>query len=612
MSLLSESAIVLTAAVVALPLFKRLGFGTVLGYLAAGLLIGPHVFGLVTDVERLQHISEMGVVFLLFIIGLELQPRRLWALRNPVFGAGGAQIAITTLVLAAAAYALGLAPQAAVIAGFGLAMSSTAFAIQTLAEKKQLTTQHGRAAFSILLFQDVAVIPALAVLPLLAGDSSVSLSMEMARAAGVIIVVVVGGRLVLKPFLRVMARADSPELFTAAALLVVLSTAFFMDMVGLSMTLGSFLAGVLLADSEYRHELEATLDPFKGLLLGLFFIAVGMSVDLHLLIQQPLLVVGLALGLLAIKGAILFALGRLTGLPTIGARHLAVYISQGGEFAFVLYALAGEHHLLDPSTGHLLVAVVSVSMALTPFLIKLSEWLCRARAAQQPTENYDTIDEEDSQVILAGFGRMGQIVARVLRLRKIPFTALDKSFEQVDFVRKFGGKVYFGDASRLDLLRAARAERAKIFVLAIDDVDASLRTAEMVRRHYPHLKIYARARNRQHVYKLREIGVHVVVREQFYSSLEMSRQLLIEFGATPEEARTLMMRFRDHDEQMLTRQQQFHQDEAKLIESVKQSLIELEDLFEQDVSMQNKNGQKAETSATDSLTPPLSRTRERE
>lgn len=597
MSLLSESAIVLTATVLALPLFKRLGFGTVLGYLAAGLLIGPHVLGLVTDVERLQHISEMGVVFLLFIIGLELQPRRLWALRKPVFGAGGAQIAITTIALAAAAYALGLAPQAAVIAGFGLAMSSTAFAIQTLAEKKQLTTQHGRTAFSILLFQDVAVIPALAVLPLLAGDSSVSLSMEMARAAGVIIVVVVGGRLVLKPFLRIMARADSPELFTAAALLVVLSTAFFMDMVGLSMTLGSFLAGVLLADSEYRHELEATLDPFKGLLLGLFFIAVGMSVDLQLLIQQPLLVVGLALGLLAVKGAILFALGRLTGLPTIGARHLAVYISQGGEFAFVLYALAGEHHLLDAETRQLLVAVVSVSMALTPLLIKLSEWLCQARAAQQPVENYDTIDEEDSQVILARFGRMGQIVARVLRLRKIPFTALDKSFEQVDFVRKFGGKVYFGDASRLDLLRAARAERAKIFVLAIDDVDSSLRTAEMVRRHYPHLKIYARARNRQHVYKLREIGVHVVVREQFYSSLEMSRQLLIEFGATPEEARTLMVRFRDHDEQMLARQQQFHQDEAKLIESVKQSLVELEDLFEQDVSMQNKNGNGAQKKA---------------
>lgn len=600
MSLLSESAIVLTATVVALPFFKRLGFGTVLGYLAAGLLIGPHVLGLVTDVERLQHISEMGVVFLLFIIGLELQPRRLWALRKPVFGAGGAQIAITTIALAAAAYALGLAPQAAVIAGFGLAMSSTAFAIQTLAEKKQLTTQHGRTAFSILLFQDVAVIPALAVLPLLAGDSSVSLSMEMARAAGVIIVVVVGGRLVLKPFLRVMARADSPELFTAAALLVVLSTAFFMDLVGLSMTLGSFLAGVLLADSEYRHELEATLDPFKGLLLGLFFIAVGMSVDLQLLIQQPLLVVGLALGLLAIKGAILFALGRLTGLPTIGARHLAVYISQGGEFAFVLYALAGEHHLLDAETRQLLVAVVSVSMALTPFLIKLSEWLCRTRAAQQPIENYDTIDAEDSQVILAGFGRMGQIVARVLRLRKIPFTALDKSFEQVDFVRKFGGKVYFGDASRLDLLRAAHTERAKIFVLVVDDVDSSLRIAEMVRRHYPHLKIYARARNRHHVYKLREIGVHVVVREQFHSSLEMSRQLLIDFGATPDEARTLMVRFRDHDENMLARQQQFHQDEAQLIASVKQSLTELEDLFEQDVSMQNKNGNGAQKKAQES------------
>ena len=589
MSLLSESAIVLTAAVIALPLFKRLGFGTVLGYLAAGLLIGPHMLALVTDVERLQHISEMGVVFLLFIIGLELQPRRLWALRKPVLGSGGAQIILTTLALAAAGYTLGLPVQAALIAGFGLALSSTAFAIQSLAEKKQLTTQHGRAAFAILLFQDVAVIPVLALLPLLAGDTHVELSVEVLRAVIVIVVIIVGGRLLLKPFLRAMAKLDSPELFTAAALLVVLSTAFLMDVAGLSMTLGSFLAGVLLADSEYRHELEATLNPFKGLLLGLFFIAVGMSVDLPLLMNQPLLVIGLALGLLVIKATILFAIGRVTGLPTVGARHLAVYISQGGEFAFVMYALASEHHLLDAATGQLLVAVVTVSMAMTPLLIKLSEWLCRTRAAPQLDENYDAIDEQESQVILAGFGRMGQIVARVLRLRKIPFTALDKSFEQVDFVRKFGGKVYFGDASRLDLLRAAHADQAKIFVLAVDDVESSLRIAEMVHRHYPHLKIYARARNRQHVYKLREIGVHYVVREQFYSSLEMARELLIDFGSTADEAKTLMTRFRDHDERMLQRQQQFHHDEAQLIASVKQSLTELEDLFEQDVSMQGKN-----------------------
>lgn len=584
MPLLNEFAVILIAAVIALPLFKRLGFGTVLGYLIAGLIVGPSMLGLVTDVDRLRHLSELGVVLLLFIIGLELQPRRLWALRRPVFGLGGFQVLSTTVVIGAVALAFGLPPVAALIAAFGLAMSSTAFALQTLAEKGQLTTQHGRTSFAILLFQDVAVIPAIAMLPLLAIDVSADSSThaQFATAMATIIGVVAAGHFLLRPFFKFVAATDSPELFTAASLLVVVGTAVVMHMADLSMALGSFIAGMLLADSEYRHELEATIEPFKGLLLGLFFVAVGMSVNLQLIAEEPVTVFGLAIGLVSLKAAILFGLGRWHGLSTPAARSLAIAISQGGEFAFVLYELAGSGGLLPHATSQLLTAVVTVSMAITPLLFALNAWFEKRHRIEAKVEQYDTIDDDQSEVIVAGFGRVGQVVTRVLRVRKIRFTALEKSFEQVDFVRKFGGKVYFGDAARLELLRAAKTDQAKIFVIAVDDVDASVRIAELVRRHYPRLKIFARARNRNHVYRLREVGVHVVVREVFYSSLEISRQLLKEFGLNEPESARLVDRFRQHDEAMLLTQQAFHQDEAKLIASVKQYVRELEDLFEQD------------------------------
>lgn len=584
MPLLNEFAVILIAAVIALPLFKRLGFGTVLGYLIAGLIVGPNLLGLVTDVERLRQLSELGVVLLLFIIGLELQPRRLWALRRPVFGLGGFQVLATTLVIGAIALAVGLPPATALVAAFGLAMSSTAFALQTLAEKGQLTTQHGRTAFAILLFQDVAVIPALAMLPLLATDvsSAGSPHAEFATAMATIIAVIVAGHFLLRPFFKFVAATDSHELFTAAALLVVVGTALLMHMAELSMALGSFIAGMLLADSEYRHELKATIEPFKGLLLGLFFIAVGMSVNLQLIADEPLAVFGLAMAVVALKAAILFGLGHWHGLSTASARNLAIAISQGGEFAFVLYELASTGGLLPPATAQLLTAVVTVSMAITPVLFALNAWFEKRRRTEAKDEPYDAIDVDQSEVIVAGFGRVGQVVTRVLRVRKIRFTALEKSFEQVDFVRKFGGKVYFGDAARLELLRAAKTEQAKIFVIAVDDVDASVRIAELVRRHYPRLKIFARARNRDHVYRLREIGVHVVVREVFYSSLEIARQLLKEFGLSEPESAKLVDRFRQHDETMLLTQQAFHHDEARLIASVKQYVRELEDLFEQD------------------------------
>lgn len=584
MPLLTEFAIILIAAVVALPLLKKLGFGTVLGYLIAGLVVGPNMLGLVTDVDRLRHFSELGVVLLLFIIGLELQPSRLWALRRPVFGLGSLQVLVTSLIICAIAFLLGLPPMAALIAGFGLAMSSTALALQTLAEKGQLTTQHGRTSFAILLFQDVAVVPAIAVLPALAVVAPAGSNSHTGffTAMLTIVVIVAAGRFLLRPFFKFVAAVDSRELFTAAALLVVVGTAILMHMADLSMALGSFIAGMLLADSEYRHELEATIEPFKGLLLGLFFIAVGMSVNVNLIADEPIAVLGLAFGLVALKAAILFGLGRWHGLSTPSARNLAIAISQGGEFAFVLYELAGGAGLLPRATSDLLTAVVTVSMAITPVLFVLNAWLERRQRTEPSAEQYDLIDDNQSEVIVAGFGRVGQVITRVLRIRKISFTALEKSFEQVDFVRKFGGKVYFGDAARLDLLHAAKTERAKVFVIAVDDVDASVHIAELVRRHYPKLKIFARARNRNHVYRLREVGVHVVVREVFYSSLEISRYLLKEFGLSDTESVRLVERFRQHDEAMLLTQQTFHRDEERLVASVKQYIRELEDLFEQD------------------------------
>lgn len=584
MPLLNEFAVILIAAVIALPLFKRLGLGTILGYLIAGLVIGPSVLGLVHDVDQLRHLSELGVVLLLFIIGLELQPSRLWALRKPVFGLGGFQVLTTALVIGGICLALDLSPLAALIASFGLAMSSTALALQTLAEKGQLTTQHGRTSFAILLFQDVAVIPAIALLPLLTshGAAGTSTQADLLTAVAVIIAIIVTGHFLLRPFFKFVATADSHDLFTAAALLVVVGTALLMHMAGLSMALGSFIAGMLLANSEYRHELEATIQPFKGLLLGLFFIAVGMSVNVQLIVDEPVTVVGLALGLVTIKAALLFGLGRWHGLSTASARSLAITISQGGEFAFVLYELAANAGLLSRTTSTLLTAVVMVSMAITPVLFALNGWIEKKRRREPRTEQYDPIEDNQSEVIVAGFGRMGQVITRVLRVRKINFTALEKSFEQVDFVRRFGGKVYYGDAARLELLRAAKTERAKIFVIAVDDVDASVRIAELIRRHYPRLKIFARARNRNHVYRLREVGAHIVVREVFYSSLELSRQILKEFGLSATEAANLIDQFRQHDEKMLLTQQAFHQDEEKLIASVQQYIRELEDLFEQD------------------------------
>ncbi len=585
---LLEVVLLLAAAVILVPLSKRVGFGAVLGYLGAGILIGPWVLGLVVDVQRIMGIAELGVVFLLFVIGLELQPSRLWALRQPIFGYGSAQVLITGALGAAIGVAAGLEPATAVIVGLGLSLSSTAFALQLLAERKELNTRHGRMSFAILLFQDLAAIPMIAIIPLLAiipaTDSIPAKFIDpwaIAKAIAVIAVIVVGGRLLLRPLFRRIARTGIPEIFTAGALLVVIGNALLMEAVGLSMALGAFLAGVLLADSEYRHELEGDIAPFRGLLLGLFFISVGMSLDLGLVASRPLLVFGLIAGLLALKGIVLWALSLFSGQGKRCALNLALYLSQGGEFAFVLFSLAAGAHVMEKSLGDLMIVVVSLSMAATPLLLAGANLLGLRGGAGTPRP-YDEIRGEENRVIIAGFGRFGQVVARVLRMHRIAFTALEASFEQVDFVRRFGSKIYFGDASRLELLNAANAAQAEVFVLAIDNVEASIKTAQLVKRHFPHLKIYARARNRHHAYRLLDVGVERIVRETFLSSLDLAESVLWGLGVNREVAARAVQRFREYDEALLRRQYQFHQDEEQLIASTKEAAEELERVFEQD------------------------------
>jgi glutathione-regulated potassium-efflux system ancillary protein KefC/glutathione-regulated potassium-efflux system protein KefB len=594
LSLLYSTVLFLAAAVIAVPLSKRLGLGTVLGFLLAGVILGPGGLGFVSHADEVLHFSELGVVLLLFLIGLELQPARLWALRGLVFGWGALQVATTGFVLMLVALALGLSLVSAFIIGLVLALSSTAFALQLLGEKNQLATAHGQTAFGILLFQDLAAIPMLAIIPLLSPTAADATGMEstlaVIEAVAVITAVVVGGRLLLPRFFRLAASTQTREILTAASLLVVVGTALLVQQAGLSMALGAFLAGVLLAESEYRHELEADIEPFKGLLMGLFFMAVGMSVDLSVILREPLTVVAVVVGLLAIKAVLLYALGRAVKLGTSSSVDLALYISQGGEFAFVLFSVAAGVQVLDPELVGLLIVAVSLSMAATPLLLVLNEHVLKLGRREEPPP-FDFINEPANPVVIAGFGRVGQVIARILRVKKIRFTALEASYEQVDFVRKYGNKIYFGDASRPELLRAAKVQQAKVFVLAIDDVEISIKTAEAVRQYCPNIKIYARARNRIHAYRLFDIGVDNVIRETFFSSTTLAREVLHGLGLTAHESEDAVVTFQRHDEALLRRQHAIYQDEAQLIASTKAGTQELQRLFEQDVSMEERQRQ---------------------
>ena len=584
MSLLEQALVFLVAAVIAVVAANRAGLASVLGYLVMGMALGPWAFDLVEGEHDILHFSEFAIVLVLFVIGLELQPRRLWAMRKPLLGLGGAQVALTCAVLAALAHLAGLPLEAAIVTGFALSLSSTAFALQLLSERKELVTRHGRLSLSVLLFQDIAVIPMLAVLSLLAvseaGSGGQEVWIDLAQAVAMIALVTVGGHYGLRYVLRAVARFGNREAFTAMALVTVIGAGVLMDAVGLSMALGAFLAGVLLAESEYRHELEADIEPFKGLLLGLFFMAIGMTLNVGLLLEAPLTILAITLGLIATKAACLAAVCLAAGQSFRAALGTAATLCQGGEFAFVILNVGVTSALMPERTAEYLTVAVIFSMAATPLLLAASDRLARRAGGDEPEIEHERV--QGNQVIVAGFGRVGQMVGRILQARRIGFTALESSAEQVDFVRRFGNKIYYGDASRPDLLRAAGADSAVLFVLAIDDVERSLATARTVARHFPHLVVHARARNRQHAYRLMDLGIAHIVRDTFYSSLEMSYGILVGLGLSESESLHTVDTFRDADERRLIAQHEIADDPERMARETEHWSRELEDLFAQD------------------------------
>jgi glutathione-regulated potassium-efflux system protein KefB len=504
-------------------------------------------------------------------------------MRSAIFGLGTAQLIATSLVLAALGMALGLSLAQALFIGLALSLSSTAFALQVLEEKGELTTRHGRLAFAVLLFQDLAAIPLIALVPLFAlGAAEPTMDVKTAVIAiGTILGVIVVGRFLLSRLYRIVAATGVREAMTATVLLTVVGVALVMEAVGLSAALGSFIAGALLADSEYRHQIEADIAPFEGLLLAVFFIAVGMSIDLGVLASEPGSLIAIVLVLVAVKAAILYLLGRWWGLDSKGARRLGLVISQGGEFAFVLFGAGALEGVIDRHMANLLTLAVTLSMAATPLLLLIDDAIKRALKPAPP--DYEMPPGGDQHVIVAGFGRFGQIVARVLRARQIPFTALDSNVEQVDFVKRFGAQIYYGDAGRLDILRAAGADKARAFVLAIDDVEGSMRVAEMVRTHFPDLPIYARARDRTHVHRLMDLGVEIIERETFLAALELTKDLLRGLGLKEGEVRRLTETFKRLDEKRLYEDYQYYTDLEKVRANAQSQAKELEELFARDV-----------------------------
>ena len=588
MNLIIDAVLFLGAAVIAVPLLNRVGLGSVLGYLAAGIVIGPSALGLVGDVESILHFAELGILLLLFLIGLELQPARLWGLRRPIFGMGGAQVIVTGLVLSGIGMLFNLDTGTALVTGFILALSSTAVVIQLLAEKGELRTRTGRVSFSILLFQDMAVIPLLALMPALtlaSGLGEVSVEPEaIFFAATAITAVIMTGHFLLPHYLRYVVTSRINELFTISALLVVAGTAALMEFVGLSMALGAFLAGVILSESAYRHALVADIEPFKGLLMGLFFVSVGVYVDLGQVLEQPVTVAGLTLGLLLVKGTCIFLLARLARQPTLVAGRLAFTLPQGGEFAFVLFTAAVANGVVNSEFAGLMILVVSLTMIATPFLHLASQHLFASPpAAAQSDQDFDRIERVDDRVIIAGFGRVGQIVGRVFRTCGVGFTAVDYDFERIRVVRRMGIKIYYGDLTRLWLLRAAGADHAEVLICAIDKVDASIQLVDLARKHFPHLKIYARARDRDHAARCVEHGVDRAVRETLGGSLEIASHALQSLGMASADVRDTIERFRVHDEAMLHAgahdPDEMHQ---AMDRSRREEAAELEHLFEED------------------------------
>ena len=581
--LLIDAIIYLAATVVFVPLASRWRLGSVLGYLAAGCLIGPFGLGFVKDVTTILHFAEFGVVLMLFLIGLELDPKRLWGMRRAVFGGGTLQMAVCGLLLAGGGVVAQLPWQGALVAGLSMALSSTAIAVQSMREQGVLNAPMGKSAFAILLFQDIAAIPLVGIVPLLAPQApgqGQSGWLGLGKVLGAIFLVVVVGRYATRPVLRAIAKSNLREVFTAFSLLLVLGIAQLMDLAGVSMALGAFLAGVLLASSEYRHALETDLEPFKGLLMGLFCIAVGMSIDFGLLRSQPLLLLGLLAGFQVLKLGALHLVARRAKIDQ-GQRHLFVaLLSQGGEFAFVVFGVARQAAVLPGDWEKLLTLAVALSMALTPIWVLVAKRLDRRHAAPRPAE--DVIDTEEAPVIIAGFGRFGQIVGRLLFASRLRATVLDFDPDQIELLRRFGFRIFYGDATRLDLLEAAGIGKAKILVNAIDDVATNLRLARLVKEHFPHIEIVSRARNLTHWYELRALGIRVVEREVFDSALVAGRRTLEILGVRPHEARERAERFRRHNLQTIEALRPEFMDDKQRTQRARASRDELERQFQKD------------------------------
>jgi len=579
---LTNSLIYLSAAVIVVPLSRAIGLGSILGYLAAGIAIGPWGLGLVSNVEDILHFAEFGVVLMLFLIGLELEPRRLWNLRRPIFGAGSAQVLGCAALLFAAGVAAGAPWRVALVAALGLALSSTAIALQVMGERNLLPTSSGQAGFSILLFQDVAAIPILALLPLLgsAGPAQAQDGNSWWEALRIVLVIggiILGGRLLLRPLLRWIAKSRTPEIFTAAALLLVVAIAALMQLVGLSMALGAFLAGVLLAESEYKRELETDIEPFKGLLLGLFFIAVGMSIDFGVLARSPGVMALIVLALLVLKGLVIWGIARPMGIPLAERPVFTLLLAQGGEFAFVVFQAAAGARVFSMETASLLIGAVAVSMLLTPLLLVAADRLLLPRLAGEGPALDELSEPQDAPVIIAGFGRYGQIIGRLLTAQGVRSTVLDHDADMVEAARAFGYQVHYGDASRLDLLRTAGAGHARVLVVAVDDEEQSLRIVALAQEHFPQLELVARARDVTHWNRLRDQGVTRVEREVFESSLRSGRTVLEVLGQTPHEARQHAMRFRRHNMELFEKMHPHYRDRQRLIAVVKQGRLQLEE-----------------------------------
>lgn len=580
--------IFLGLALVLVPLFRSLGLGSILGFLSAGLILGPYGLQVVYSADSLFSISEMGVVILLFVIGLELQPRRLWTLRRQVFGLGFLQLLGCGLVLSFVLQRYFQTWSLSLLMGFGLAMSSTAFVLQALSEKNELASKGGQQSFSILLFQDLSVAPLLTAIAMLGlktqASSDQSGIAKVGIALGALAFIVFGSRFLFRPIFKWLVTRGGREILTAAALFLVVGTAGLMEHVGLSAALGSFLAGVLLADSEYRHELEADLEPFKTLFMGLFFITVGISVNLGLYFERPLEILSLTALVMAIKYAVVFAASKCIPESRSQSSFLALHLCQGGEFGFVLFAQSEKFGLINEDQGALLSAVVTLSLFLFPFLLLASQRLSRWHKSRQKTDipEFDKIPEAHS-VVIAGFGRVGQVVGRILNLRHVPFTALEVNPQQVDFLRKFGNLVHYGDATRLDLLRAAGVEKAKVFVVGLNNIETSLKVVTLVKHHFPQVKVMARARNRYHCYKLLDLNVDYLVRDTLFSSLELSQEVLRGLEIPVQEVHRTIKFFKDYDQGLLMKQHAVYADESQLIQTTKQAQQELEGLFEKDL-----------------------------